>query len=112
MGIFLWRACRCALGYSLCGLFPVVLNLRGAEAFEAVLGGQRLPADQLIDREAVALARFLDGQQTTPHRTHHFRLAAYDPTVGVGRREIAQGEWLAVRAGDIAARREREGGRR
>ncbi len=43
---------------------PILLHLRGSETLEAVPIDSRLPAQKLLERQSVSLARFFYGQES------------------------------------------------
>jgi hypothetical protein len=44
-----------------------------------------LPRGEFFERQAIAFAGLVDGQQATVDRSDHFRLAPHHPACGVGR---------------------------
>jgi hypothetical protein len=77
--------------------FSILLGACGAQAREAVLVDRVLPGEQFIDRERVAAAGFLQGEQATTHGRDHLGLAADDPAFRSRRRQISNRQWAAIR---------------
>src|SRR5262245_59283242 len=60
-----------------------------------------LPGEKFLDRQRIALARFIQTEKTTTHRRDHFGLAANDPALGAGRRQVGERQRAAVGPDDI-----------
>src|ERR1700682_3987338 len=69
-----------------CGLLPVLLDARGAQAGEAVLVDGILPGEEFLDSQRVATAGFLERKQAAPYSGNHLGLTPNDPALGAGRR--------------------------
>jgi hypothetical protein len=63
-------------------------NPSGAQATEAIGVEPTLPSLQLLLREPVTTASFLDSDATVPDRSKDGSLAANHPSLGVRRRQI------------------------
>jgi hypothetical protein len=70
------------------GLLAVLLNARGAQPGKAVLIDGKLPGKELVDRQRVAAASLLKGEQATADRGNDFSLTANYPPFGSGRGQI------------------------
>jgi hypothetical protein len=69
-------------------LLPILLDPGGAEACQAMLIDGKLPRQEFIDRQRIAAAGFLEGEQATTDRCDDFGLAADDPPFGAGRGQV------------------------
>src|SRR5262249_48011298 len=78
------------------GLLPVLLDPRGAQAGEAMAIDGVLPGEELLHRQGVAAARFLERQETASHSSDNLRLAADHPTLGARRRQVGNRERAAI----------------
>src|SRR5690606_13567388 len=79
----------------------VLLDARGPQARQSVTVYGTLPAQELFDRQRVALAGLLEAQQAAANSGHHLGLAAYHPALGICRRQIGHREGAAVRANHV-----------
>jgi hypothetical protein len=70
------------------GLLPILLDARGAQTGQAVLIDGKLPGQEFIDRQGVAAAGLLKGEQTTTDGGNNFSLTANNPPFGSGCRQI------------------------
>jgi len=80
----------------------IFLDASGTQAGQAVLIDGPLPAQELIDRERVTLAGFLEADQTAADGGDHLCLAANDPPFGIPWRQIGDGKRTAVWADHIS----------
>src|SRR5262245_3284899 len=80
----------------------IFLDAGGAQTGQAVLIDGPLPAQELIDRERVTLAGFLEADQTAADGGDHLCLAANDPPFGIPWRQIGDGKRTAVWADHIS----------
>jgi hypothetical protein len=76
------------LGLILAGLLPVLLDTRGAQPGKAMLIDGKLPGEKFVDRQRVAAASLLEGEQTAANRGNDFGLTANNPPFGPGRGQI------------------------
>lgn len=60
-----------------------------------------LPAQELIDGKGIALASFIQAQQTAADRCNDFRLATDNPALGILRRKISNRQRAAIWPNDI-----------
>ncbi len=79
----------------------ILLNARGAQARQTVIVDRRLPGQEFLNGERIALTGFLQAQQATAHRCDNFRLATDHPTARIGRGQISNRQRAAIRADDI-----------
>src|SRR6478609_6894553 len=79
-------------GQTEAGLAAIFLDAGGTQAGQAVLVDGPLPAQELVDRERVALTGLLEAHQAAPDRGDHLCLAANDPPFGVPGRQIGDGK--------------------
>src|ERR1043166_9039035 len=86
-------------------LLPILLDSRGAQAGEAVTVDGILPGEEFFDRQRVTAAGFLEREESAAHGGHHFGLAADDPPLGAGCRQIGNGERTSVRPNHILSPR-------
>jgi hypothetical protein len=70
------------------GLLPILLDAGGAQARKAVLVDGKLPGQELVDRQRVAAAGLLEGEQAAAHSGNDFGLTANNPPFGPGRGQI------------------------
>jgi len=63
----------------LAGLLPVLLDTRGAQPGKAMLIDGKLPGEKFVDRQRVAAASLLEGEQTAANRGNDFGLTANNP---------------------------------
>ena len=64
-----------------------------AQPAHSVLVNSALPGEEFLDREFIALARFLEAQQAEAHGADDDRLASGHPALGVGRRQFENRTW-------------------
>jgi hypothetical protein len=65
-------------------LLAILLDPGGAQPRKAVLIDGKLPGQEFVDRQGVAAAGLLEGEQTAANRGYDFGLAADDPPLGSG----------------------------
>ena len=82
-------------------LLAILLDAGGAQAGEAMLVDRELPGQEFVDRQRVAAAGFLEGEQATANRGNNFGFTANDPPFGPGRRQIRDGERAAIGPDDV-----------
>jgi hypothetical protein len=73
------------------GLLAILLDPGGAQPGQAVLIDGKLPGKEFVDRQRVAAAGFLKGEQTAAHCGNDFSLPANDPPFCTGRRQVGNG---------------------
>ena len=83
-----WTGSWPDLGLILAGLLPVLLDTRGAQPGKAMLIDGKLPGKEFVDRQRVAAASLLEGEQTAANRGNDFGLTANNPPFGPGRGQI------------------------
>src|SRR4051794_16285640 len=83
------------------GLSAVFLDARGAQPRQSVLVDRALPAQELVDREGISVARLLKAEQPPPDRGNDLGLAADDPAPGVSGGKVRDGQGTAVGADHI-----------
>src|SRR5262245_13634136 len=83
------------------GLLAVLLDAGGAQARQTMLVDREMPGKAFADRQRVAAAGFLKGEQASPDGRNNFSLTANDPPLGAGRRKIRDGQRTAVRPDDV-----------
>jgi hypothetical protein len=69
-------------------LLAILLDTGGAQSRQAVLVDGKLPGKEFVDRQRVAAASLLKGEQATAHCRNNFRLTANNPPFGAGRGQI------------------------
>ncbi len=69
-------------------LLPVLLDTRGAQPGKAMLIDGKLPGKEFVDRQRVAAASLLEGEQAAANRGNDFGLTADNPPFGPGRGQI------------------------
>ena len=69
-------------------LLPVLLDPGGAQPGKAMLIDGKLPGKELVDRQRVAAASLLEGEQAAANRGNDFGLTANNPPFGSGRGKI------------------------
>src|SRR5262249_58184162 len=79
----------------------IVLNARDPQTRHTVALDHALPAEELLNRKAITLARFFEADEPAANRSHDLRLAANDPAPGLGWRQIGQRHQLAIGADDL-----------
>src|SRR6186997_268605 len=82
-------------------LLAVLLNARRTQPGKAVLVDRVLPGQEFLDGERVAGAGLFQRQQSATDRGDHLCLAADDPALGRGRRQVRNGERTTIRPDDI-----------
>jgi hypothetical protein len=70
------------------GLLPVLLDAGGAQPGKAMLVDGKLPGQEFVDRQRVAAASFLKGEQAAADCGNDFCLTADNPPFGSGRGQI------------------------
>jgi hypothetical protein len=70
------------------GLLAILLDARGAQPGQAMLIDGKLPGKELVDRQRVAAASLLKGEQAAADRGNDFGLTADNPPFGPGRGQI------------------------
>jgi len=66
----------------------ILLDARGAQTGKTVLIDGKLPGQEFIDRQRVAAASLLKGEQTATDGGNNFGLTANNPPFGSGCRQI------------------------
>src|SRR5688572_30677100 len=79
----------------------VVLDASHAQALHARAIDRALPPGELLEREVVALENLVDRQQPAVDRGDDLGLAADDPALGGGRRQVGNRQRLAERANHL-----------
>jgi hypothetical protein len=69
-------------------LLAILLNARGAQPSQAMLIDGELPGEEFVDRQRVAAAGLLEGEQSAADCGNDFGLPANNPPFGSGRRQI------------------------
>jgi hypothetical protein len=69
-------------------LLPILLDTGGPQTSQAMLIDRKLPRQEFVDRQRVAAASLLQGEQAAANRGNDFRLAAYHPPFGSGRGQV------------------------
>src|SRR4029079_9261994 len=69
-------------------LLPILLDAGGPQACQAMLIDGKLPGQEFVDRQRIAAAGFLEGEQASADRCNDFGLAADDPPFGSRRGEV------------------------
>jgi len=69
-------------------LLAILLDAGGPQAGQAMLIDGELPGKEFVDRQRVAAAGLLEGEQTAANRGNDFGLPANNPPFGSGRREV------------------------
>src|SRR3984957_391712 len=77
-------------------LLPILLNSGGAQAGQAVLIDGKLPGQEFVDRQRVAAASLLEGEQAAAHGGNDLGLTANNPPFGPGCGQIRDGKGTAV----------------
>src|SRR5580658_1163408 len=80
---------------------PVLLDTGGAQAGEAMAVNGILPSQEFLDRQGVAAAGFLEGQEPAADCGDDLGLAADDPALGAGRRQVRDRERTSVRPNHV-----------
>src|SRR5436305_1289894 len=82
-------------------LHPVLLDTGRAQSGKSVLIDRHLPAQELVDRQRVAVAGLVERQEAAADGSDDLCLAADDPALRRGRRQIGDCQRTAVRPDDI-----------
>jgi hypothetical protein len=69
-------------------LLAILLDAGGAQPGKAMLVDGKLPGEEFVDRQRVAAAGLLKGEQAAAYGGNDFGLAANDPAFGPGRGQI------------------------
>ena len=69
-------------------LLAILLNAGGAQPRKTVLVDRELPGKEFVDRQRVAAAGLLKGEQAAADRGNDFGLTADNPPFGPGRGQI------------------------
>ena len=69
-------------------LLSVLLDTGGSQPGKAMLIDGKLPGKEFVDRQRVAAASLLEGEQAAANRGNDFGLTADDPPFGPGRGQI------------------------
>jgi hypothetical protein len=69
-------------------LLPILLDSRRAQACKAMLVDGKLPGEEFVNRQRVAAAGLLEGEQAAADRGNDFRFTANNPPFGTGRGQI------------------------
>src|SRR5262245_47272430 len=80
---------------------PVLLDPGRSQARKSIFVDRRLPGQKFFRCKLVTLASLFEAEQTTPHGSDDFRLAAYHPAARIRGRQIGNRKWAAVRPDDI-----------
>ena len=95
-------ACRAGVRGQIQGvLLAILLNARRTQPGKAVLIDRVLPGEEFLDGERVAGAGLFQRQQSATDRGDHLCLAADDPALGRGRRQVRNGQRTAIWPDDI-----------
>jgi hypothetical protein len=69
-------------------LLAILLDAGGAQPRQAMLIDGKLPGEEFVDRQRVAAASLLEGEQAAAYSGNDFGLAADNPPFGPGRGQI------------------------
>jgi hypothetical protein len=69
-------------------LLAILLDTGGAQSRQAMLVDGKLPGQEFVDRQRVAAASLLKGEQAAADRGNDFGLTADNPPFGPGRGQI------------------------
>jgi hypothetical protein len=69
-------------------LLAILLDPGGPQAGQAMLINRKLPGKELVDRQRVPAAGFLEGEQAAADRCNDFGLAADNPPFGAWRGQV------------------------
>jgi hypothetical protein len=69
-------------------LLAILLDPGGPQAGQAMLIDRKLPGEELVDRQRVTAAGFLEGEQAASDRCDDFGLAADNPPFGAWRGQV------------------------
>src|SRR5690348_10184759 len=70
-------------------LLPILLDAGSPQAGQAMLIDGKLPGQEFVDRQRIAAAGFLEGEQASADRCNDFGLAADHPPFGSRRRQVS-----------------------
>jgi hypothetical protein len=76
---------------SLKGLLAILLDAGGAQSGKAMLVDGKLPGKEFVDRQRVAAASLLEGEQAAADCGNDFGLTANNPPFGPGRGKVRNG---------------------
>src|SRR5690606_13774205 len=82
-------------------LVPVLLDACCAQSCKAVFVNGRLPGQEFLDRQFVALASLFKAQQPPTNRRDNFRLPSNNPPPRICRRQICDSKRTAIWPYDI-----------
>jgi hypothetical protein len=82
-------------------LLAILLDAGGSKPGKAMLIDGELPGKEFVDRQRVAAASFLEGQQTAANRGYDFGLATDNPSLGSGCGEVRDSERTTVGPDDV-----------
>ena len=82
-------------------LVPIVLDARRPQARQPVLVDGTLPAQELVDCQSIALARFLEAEKPAADRSNDLCFATNDPPLRIAWRQIGNCQRTAVRSDDV-----------
>jgi hypothetical protein len=80
---------------------PVLLDPRRAKPGKAIFVDGSLPGQEFFDRQLIALAGFIEAEQTATDGGNDFRLAPDNPAPRIGWREIGNRKRAAVGPNNI-----------
>jgi hypothetical protein len=69
-------------------LLAILLDAGSAQPRQTMLIDGKLPGEEFVDRQRVAAASFLEGEQAAAYSGNDFGLAADNPPFGSGRGQI------------------------
>jgi hypothetical protein len=69
-------------------LLAILLDSGGAQSRQAMLVDGKLPGEEFVDRQRVAAAGLLEGEQASSHGGNDFGFTANDPPFRPGRGQI------------------------
>src|SRR6267154_1956185 len=78
------------------------MDLRSAQSRKTEALDCTLPGEELLYRQRITAARIFQAQQAASDSHHHFRLAPNNPPLGIGGRQIGQGERTAIGSDHVA----------
>src|SRR5690606_19002901 len=79
----------------------IMLDAGNAQSLHARTVHRALPRCEFLQREAVAFEDLVDRQKAAIDGSHDLGLAAHDPTLRVGRRQVVDRQRLTQRADDL-----------
>src|SRR4051812_33996982 len=79
---------RRLVGVAVLGTCPIILQARGPQTAQTVPVDRTLPREEFLDRERIALTRFLKADDTGAHRGHDLGLATDHPALDARRRQV------------------------